>query len=177
MAKQVDKQTYPEISKAIRRHAASGHPMIAAVLKRRVTGVPVPATQTVNEDLSMKRGDHMRAVARQKLNAGPDWEICSIERVGDTNDFYIKGGVPRIVAQGKNKGQKRWAEPLQAVVVTPAEIKAMHAVYEADTGRCGDCFGIGSVHAGWSCSEGFRLKKCCRCDGYGNAPPIESRAE
>ena len=114
--------------------------------------------------------NHLTEVARRKVGAPSEWEVFAWEMIGDTNDFVVTGGIPRLLTRGPRKGQKTWDGPSQKAVVTQSELHAEHARYELATGKCGDCFGSGEVFAGWSVSEGTRMKSCRRCGGSGNQP-------
>jgi len=112
---------------------------------------------------------HIESVARRKLAPLPEgWEPWKYERVGP-DATMVTGSVPRILTRGKNKGQKRWPKPGQAVVVTDAERDAEFARYEAETGVCGKCFGRGEESAGWHYKTGTKYRTCRRCKGSGGA--------
>ena len=120
---------------------------------------------------------HLDAVARRKVSGPDGWEVCAWERIGDTGDLIVQGGVPRLLKSGPRKGEKTWRDgPVQKAVVTRAELDAEHARYEAETGKCGDCYGRGEVLKSWSAAEGLKHRECKRCAGSGNAPTEAARA-
>lgn len=115
--------------------------------------------------------NHLESVARRKVCGPEGWAVCSWECIG--NDFVVEGGVPRLLQAGPNKGQKTWRDrPRQQAVVTRAELDAEHARYEAETGKCGDCFGKGEVFASWSATDGTKYRTCKRCGGNGERPAL-----
>lgn len=114
---------------------------------------------------------HMDEVARRKVSGPEGWAVCAWERIGDGNDLVVTGGVPRVLKAGPRKGKPTWRDvPTQNAVVTEAEIEAEKARYEADTGKCGDCYGKGEVFASWDHIEGVKHRKCGRCGGSGERP-------
>lgn len=115
---------------------------------------------------------HLDEVAKRKVSGPDGWEVYGWERVG--SDLLVEGGVPRLLKAGPRKGQKTWRDvPVQKAVVTSAELTAEHDRYEAETGKCGDCYGKGEVFASWSATEGTKYRQCQRCGGTGTTkPPI-----
>ncbi len=114
--------------------------------------------------------NHMETVARRKAGGSDAWEFCAWESVGE-GGMIVEGGIPRLLKAGPRKGKKTWRDmPTQKVVVTAAEIDVEHARYEAETGKCGDCFGNGQKFARWSQANGVELKECGPCKGTGVAP-------
>lgn len=113
---------------------------------------------------------HLDEVARRKVSGPEGWEACGWERIGGGNDFVVDGGVPRLLKAGPSKGEKTWRDvPVQKAVVTGDELKAEHARYEAETGKCGDCYGNGEVFASWHHIEGVKHHECDRCGGTGRS--------
>jgi hypothetical protein len=118
----------------------------------------------------MSNESHVENIARRKAKAPNEWRLCAWERIGD-DGMVVKGGVPRLLTRGKNKGLPTWKNSLiTKVVVTDAEIQQEHANYESATGLCGDCFGTGEVFAKWSIGEGVTMRTCPRCGGDKKAP-------
>lgn len=114
---------------------------------------------------------HLDEVARRKVSGPEGWEVCGWERIGGGDDLVVDGGVPRMLKSGPRKGKKTWRDvPVQKAVVTRAELDAEHARYEAETGKCGDCFGKGEVFASWSTAYGTKFRECPRCGGTGKKP-------
>ncbi|RJX35642.1 MAG: hypothetical protein C4525_03030 [Desulfarculus sp.] len=109
------------------------------------------------------------AIARRKLSAPPEWEGCTYKWMDGTRDLIISGSVPRRLIRGPNKGQKRWARPLQTAVVTREEIETEAQRYEAETGNCSKCEGKGKVFREWSIETGTRYAPCPKCQGTGKA--------
>ena len=115
------------------------------------------------------RIDFIEVVARKKLNPAPEWEYFAWERIGETDDLIVTGGVPRLMTRGPRKGKKTWDGARDKVVVTRAEIDAAHLAYESETGKCFKCTD-GQAWCGWSAADGHRYKDCSRCNATGVAP-------
>lgn len=110
---------------------------------------------------------HMNTVAARKAGDIPGWEPWFYERVG--GGLIIKGGIPRLISKGPRKGKKTWdPKESQTVVVTPEEVEREYQRYEAETGKCGECFGDGKVVASAGVS-GTTYRECKVCGGSGKA--------
>lgn len=121
----------------------------------------------------MSAGTFRNMIAIEKSGVA-GWEPCIWEAVGEgTRDTLISGGVPRLLTRGPNKGQRKWYGKLTRVVVTGAEVEAAMAMYEFETGNCGDCEGSGKTASGWSATEGTKYRMCAKCNGTGNATKKE----
>lgn len=97
------------------------------------------------------------------------WEPYRLEVVGDV--VLVDGAIPHIITRGPKKGQKRWS-PLvspRKTYVTHAEAVEEEKRYEAETGKCGDCFGEGKKVWGWNKDEGTKYRECKKCHGCGKA--------
>jgi hypothetical protein len=112
--------------------------------------------------------DAMMTVARQKLNAPPEWEWCQIRAIGEARDALITGGVP--VTGVPTRAQWRGVER-QQVVVTDGERETARQAFEAQRGICADCGGCGVRECGVSVMHPgptrFKYRACERCDGSG----------
>jgi hypothetical protein len=114
---------------------------------------------------------HLDTIAKRKVSGPEGWVVCGWKLIGDGNDLVVEGGVPRLLKAGPNKGSNTWRDvSVQKAVVTGEELKAEHARYEADTGKCGDCYGKGEGFASWHHVEGTKYGKCKRCGGTGKRP-------
>ena len=122
--------------------------------------------------MSNDRGiDFVEVVAKKKLNAPDDWSICGWERIGDSNDLIVEGGVTRLLKSGKNKGRRTWLDSvISKCCVTDGEVVNAKREYEAETGNCAICCGTGQACSGWNCDSGHSYITCKRCDGTGKAP-------
>jgi hypothetical protein len=112
---------------------------------------------------------HITEVARRKVSGPPEWEVYAWEHIGDTHDLLVTGGVPRLLKSGPRKGKKTWDGKGEKAVVTRAEMDEEQRRYECDTGNCGECLGSGEVFAGWSSTDGVKMKACRQCGGSGKA--------
>jgi hypothetical protein len=122
---------------------------------------------TVLETPPMRDESHMSRIARRKLGAPPEWELCGWERVG-TDGVLITGGIPRLLKSGPSKGKKTWRDSeITKAVVTKGEEAIERAAYEASTGNCGECLGSGKTWAGWKLGEGSSYRQCRDCSGTG----------
>lgn len=111
---------------------------------------------------------HMDVVAKRKAGNIDGWVPWFYRR--EEGGLIIKGGVPTLVTRGPTKGRRRWnTKESQTVVVSDEDIEREHARYEAETGKCGDCFGEKKQVVGAGTS-GTTYRKCKRCNGSGTAP-------
>lgn len=115
---------------------------------------------------------HMDTVAKQKAGGIEGWEPWFYERI--TGGLIIKGGVPRLITRGSRKGKKTWDKgSSQTVLVSFDDIDRERQRYEAETGRCGECYGEARVViAAGSC--GTKYKPCPECNGTGLAPNVQA---
>lgn len=74
--------------------------------------------------------------------------------------------------RGTRKGQPLYDGPKQKVLVSDTERDAEEARYEADTGRCRECFGARQVVVSVS-TAGVTRRPCPRCGGSGKAPEAD----
>ena len=112
----------------------------------------------------------LNVVARKKLGQPKEWRWCKFERIGDTDDCLVEGGIPRLLQSGKRKGQPTWRDSkLTKCVVTGAEHDQAKVDYEAETGKCCKCAGSGLWLSGWGVDTGNRFKPCVRCGATGKA--------
>ena len=91
------------------------------------------------------------------------WEPCIFEACA--NGSLIRGGIPKLTAAGKKKWPAQ--KNMEMVVITDADVKAEYARYEAETGKCGDCYGEGKRVVGWHHIEGNRFAPCAKCGETG----------
>ncbi|WMC11709.1 hypothetical protein PU634_04920 [Oceanimonas pelagia] len=125
----------------------------------------------------MKPLNFIEEAARKKLAAPAGWAMSGWERVGDTNDLIVKGGIPYTVKSGTNKGRRSWqGVKLDRAAVTEAETRQAKLDYERDTGNCAVCQGSGKAWAGWDHIDGNRYEPCQRCGATGKAPLIAKEA-
>lgn len=111
---------------------------------------------------------HMDVVTKRKAGNIDGWAPWFYQRV--EGGLIIKGGVPTLVTRGPTKGRRRWnTKESQTVVVSDEDIEREHARYEAETGKCGYCFGAGKLVASAG-ADGTTYCKCKECDGSGAAP-------
>lgn len=121
--------------------------------------------------------DFMSAAAFRKLGETSDWRVYKWEKVdykSETPDFIVEGGVPRLLKSGPRKGQPTFRDCVgRRTVVTWAEIQKAKSDYEAETGKCCECFGTGQYCYGWSRDEGNKYRDCGRCSATGKSPQVE----
>lgn len=75
-------------------------------------------------------------------------------------------GPVSIYSRGPNKGRRKYGGPRSAchkVLVTEADVQAEKNDFEAETGRCHNCFGNGLVVSAWSKVTGTGYKPCSVC--------------
>ncbi|WP_320152984.1 hypothetical protein [uncultured Tolumonas sp.] len=117
------------------------------------------------------RVDFVEMVARRKLNQPEEWELCGWERIGDSNDLIVEGGIPRPLKSGPRKGARTWRDSkISKVCVTDAEEIQEKLNYEKETGKCCKCAGTGSMWYEWHHIDGNKYKACNRCSATGVAP-------
>lgn len=117
---------------------------------------------------------HLAVLAKRKAGDLDGWRWASMEVVGKGRDqvFVVEGGVPPLKKTGKNKGRPNWVGVrLEKVVVTPAEVDAEEARYEAEEGRCHKCGGTKQEVWRWTAAGGHEYRTCGRCGGTGKPPP------
>ena len=113
--------------------------------------------------------------AREQLRAGDEWELCSLEFIGDRGDTLACGSVTTT----SKSGARTWAKPLQKAIVTLADVTRVTAAYEASTGLCGGCGGDGLEQGRVTFVPKpvtYVYRTCSRCTGSGK-PTTEARHE
>ncbi len=143
-----------------------------------------PDTKTLDmfktpERKTIRPPDIMSIAARKKLGEGDDWKWFSAEVIrGNKGDLLLKGGVPRILANG----QARWrGVACDTVVINDLDIEQAKQDYEHATGKCANCGGSGEQVVAVIGDE-TRYAKCERCLGTGAClphaptPPLKSQA-
>lgn len=109
--------------------------------------------------------------ARKKLGVPDSWEMCGWELIGNTLDCLVKGGIPRPLKSGKNKGRRTWRDSeISKVCVTDAEEYQAKLDYEHRTGACWQCQGRSKMYIGWNCDTGNKYAPCTRCGSTGRNP-------
>lgn len=115
----------------------------------------------------------LSVVARKKLAQPQEWRWCKFEAIGDTDDYVVEGGIPRLLQSGKRKGQVTWRDcVLIKCVVTRSETDLAKVEYEAETGKCHKCAGSGLRLEGWSRDTGNYFKPCVRCSATGKSSAV-----
>jgi hypothetical protein len=111
-------------------------------------------------------------VAMRKLSGKvPEgFKLFSWEVISDDALMY-RGSVPVIATRGKYAGKPRYGKATHSAVVTHEEIDRARAAWEAETGKCGKCGGIGQEFAGWSIADGVHYRTCRDCGGSGVPKP------
>lgn len=122
----------------------------------------------MNYNFSIK--DAMDLAAKKTAVEG--WQAWKWESI--TGGHLVTGEVPNgTYTRGPGKGQPRFgqagAQHKQRVIVSEAELQAVAAAHEAETGECWDCKGTGKTWAGWSAKEGVTYRPCKRCGASGKA--------
>lgn len=100
------------------------------------------------------------------------WRWYSLQAVNDST--IVEGGIPRsLVTRGPRKGLPNWTKPdaVSKMIVSPADVLARKLRFEAETGNCHQCGGVGQEFKGWSKEAGRLTRECRRCRGNGKAPP------
>ncbi len=125
------------------------------------------------------RFDFLEELAREKENMPPTWRVYRWECFpkNGTRTIYLQvSGAVCVVkfSKGKRAGHTNWRmrdKTTERIThVLPAELDAYKAKWEAETGRCMDCFGNGQEWNGWSAAEGTIYRDCRRCKTTGAAP-------
>ena len=123
------------------------------------------------------RIDFVEIVARKKLNQPQEWQMCGWERIGDSYDLLVEGGIPRLLKSGPRKGMRTWRDSkINKVCVTEAEEIQEKLNYEKETGKCCKCSGSGSMWYEWNHIDGNKYKPCNRCGATGKAQAQEDAA-
>lgn len=113
----------------------------------------------------------MEVAARKKLGEPDSWEMCGWKLIGNTRDCLVKGGIPRPLKSGKNKGRRTWRDSvISEVCVTANEEFQAKLDYERRTGACWLCQGRSKMYVGWNCETGNRYEPCTRCGATGRSP-------
>lgn len=108
--------------------------------------------------------------ARKKLGKAAEWKAFFFEVMNDSGDVLIMGGVPTKIKTGPRAGHDKWnRKAADKCVVTRAELNAIRAEFERETGQCSECEGSGKTLAGWHHIEGDRFRPCSRCRATGKA--------
>ena len=105
----------------------------------------------------------------QRLHGKPaEWRWCRLDMHEMPEDWVkIGGAVPiGVIERGKSKGRPKWPDQLDTVLVRMRDIDESKQRYEAETGKCCECFGEGSLGA-WSKTMFDARKPCKRCAGTG----------
>ncbi len=113
---------------------------------------------------------HAEIVARRKLAPLPQGWVVSSWKSSGRNGILIRGGVPRLVPLWGNLSGKLFEGEQQTVLVSFEDIHAESRRFEAATGKCGDCLGIGLAHPGERRPRVLRNSPCPRCGGRKIAP-------
>lgn len=119
--------------------------------------------------------DFRERVARRKLSLADEWRCFKLEAIGRTRDTLMSFGVPRPLKSGKRKGEMTWAgfrqrNGVYCCCVTNAEYLAERAAWEAETGKCSNCYGRGQELASWDSAKGAAYRPCKTCAETGKAP-------
>lgn len=109
-------------------------------------------------------------IALRKTRKGDGWSWCSIERVGD--DFLVGVKQCRPRKSGPRKGKMMFYGESERCVVTRQELESEKIRYEAETGKCWLCGGVGSVSIGHSIHNGTLVDDCERCKATGKAGKV-----
>lgn len=113
-----------------------------------------------------------RIAVERGVPDGWRWFSAEWKGGGAHSVMLIKGGIPTLYTRGSNKGKpnpKRYRE-VRELVVTQSDIDAAHAKWEAETGKCHQCYGVGQRVTGWCKERGETKRDCKRCNATGAAP-------
>ena len=117
--------------------------------------------------------EHRDRVGLRKLGDPAGFRFYSWEAfdVGDVAIVKMVGCVvTKFITRGPRKGRPKYDGEPRTVYVSEAEMVAECARWEAETGKCGRCMGVGQEWAGWSSDTGTRTETCRRCSGSGSKP-------
>lgn len=110
-------------------------------------------------------------VAIKKLGESDKWRMRSLEFIGDTNDWLVKGGKPRKLKSGPRRGKNTWRDSaIRSVCVTEQEEIQERLLYEMETGNCSKCQGTKRMYTGYNATDGNTYAPCNRCNATGIAP-------
>lgn len=123
--------------------------------------------------MSEDRPDWLNIIAAERgLPLGWSWFHSEWKGESAHAVMIVKGGVAGHVFQrGPNKGKPnpKKRTSVSEMVVTRDDMRAVKAKWEAETGKCADCFGRGYCVVGWSKAEGEKYRGCTRCKATGAA--------
>lgn len=111
-------------------------------------------------------------VARKKAAArgAENWDPFLWRVIRGLDAFKLRGGTKRLT--GPADGKAVFDRPHVTVLVTREEALAEQARYEAETGKCGECLGLGEQVCGWSRDHGRMLRSCSACAGSGASEAV-----
>jgi hypothetical protein len=120
----------------------------------------------------MNDAHHAEMIARRKIGDRAGFQFYRWECIGD--DMLLTGCVcDSAYTRGPRKGKPKYdGRPIQAIV-SDGELKAERLRYEAETGRCSDCLGIGKTIASAG-KGGTTYRACSACQGTGKATSHQS---
>ena len=120
------------------------------------------------------RIDHGGNCALRKIGNPQGWSIYAWEALDDGSVLYR---MAEEIQQLTDAPRKWRIEKSKAAAVTRAEVDAEYARYEAETGNCGECGGMGERWVGWNRDTGHKYAQCGKCGGSGHAanPTVEPR--
>lgn len=136
------------------------------------------ATATMSRDEikaamdAVTRTPTLEQMAREAMDLPPEWNWFRMQCEGQHPDYWgmtIEGGVAPPKTRGKNAGKPNWrkATLVRKFTATDAQRKAWLRTWEADTGKCHECWGTGWRWAGWNYETGNRYERCRHCDATG----------
>lgn len=111
---------------------------------------------------------HLESVARKKLGAPDAWQMLRWELLSGGEELVVDGGIPRDIRWGRAKGRILFDGPLNRIPIFLSDVRREIASYEAKTGLCGGCLGVGRITDYWDITEGEVLRDCPKCKGTGN---------
>lgn len=115
------------------------------------------------------RTNHLERCANSKIGELPEgfeWRRVEHMPYGAT---ILQGGVCRVVKRGKHKGHTTCDRYTHTTTVSDSELAAEIRRWEAETGKCGDCYGDGRTLKSLSVAEGKTYRQCATCGGTGEA--------
>ena len=111
------------------------------------------------------RIDHGGNCALRKIGTPEGWTVYAWEALDDGSVLYRMA----LEKPPREDGCRKWnTDQGKAVAVSKAEVDAEYARYEAETGNCGECGGMGERWVGWNRDTGHKYAQCGICGGTGH---------